>query len=99
MSTQISLKNLSYFQQLYFFIHYRNSFQSIHDYSDMANSGNFHSKKSQSTKIFCAWCQNWKTGDIVLTFTKGANWKIHKHSKGDKPCKGSDKIVMKKKES
>ena len=60
----------------------------------MANSGNFHSKKSNSPKIFCAWCQQWKRGHIVLKFTKGANWKIHKHSKADKPCKGSDKVVM-----
>ena len=60
----------------------------------MANSGNFHSKTGTS-KIFCAWCQKWKTGHIVLKFTKGANWKIHKHYKGEKTCKGSDKVVMK----
>ena len=65
-------------------------------YHIMPNSGNFHSSKSNAPKIFCAWCQKWKTGHIVLKFTKGANWKIHKHSKGDKSCKGSDKIVMKK---
>ena len=59
----------------------------------------FIQKKSNAAKIFCAWCQQWKTGHIVLTFTKGANWKIHKHSKGEKLCKGSDKIVMKKKDS
>jgi hypothetical protein len=68
-------------------------------YCIMANSGNFHSSKSNAPKIFCAWCQHWKTGHIVLKFTKGANWKIHKHSKGDKSCKGSDKIVMKKNDS
>ena len=60
----------------------------------MPNSGNFHSSKSNA-RIFCAWCQKWKTGYIVLKFTKGANWKIHKHFKGDKACKGSDKVVMK----
>ena len=78
---------------------YRNSFQYILDCHIMPNSGNFHSKKSNAAKIFCAWCQQWKTGHIVLTFTKGANWKIHKHSKGEKLCKGSDKTVMKKKDS
>ena len=61
----------------------------------MANSGNFHSSKSNTSKIFCAWCQQWKTGHVVLKFTKGANWKIHKHFKYGKPCKGSDKVVMK----
>ena len=60
----------------------------------MANSGNFHSKPITS-KIFCAWCQKWKTGHVVLKFTKGANWQIHKHFKGEKTCKGSDKVVMK----
>ena len=68
-------------------------------YHIMPNSGNFHSSKSNAPKIFCSWCQKWKTGHIVLKFTKGANWKIHKHSKGDKSCKGSDKIVMKKTDS
>ena len=63
--------------------------------NNMPNSGNFHMSKSNAPKIFCAWCQKWKTGHIVLKFTKGANWKIHKHSKGDKACKGSDKVVMK----
>ena len=64
----------------------------------MANSGNYHKSKSNAPKIFCAWCQQWKTGHVVLKFTKGANWIIHKHSKGDKRCKGSDKIVMQKKD-
>ena len=60
----------------------------------MPNSGNFHLPKSNA-KIFCAWCQKWKTGYIVLKFTKGANWKINKHFKGEKFCKGSNKVVMK----
>ena len=37
---------------------------------NMPNSGNFHMSKSNAPKIFCAWCQKWKTGHIVLKFTK-----------------------------
>jgi len=83
----------------YFFVNIETLLNTFLIYRMMANSGNYHKPKSNSPKIFCAWCQKWKTGHIVLKFTKGANWKIHKHFKGDKNCKGSDKIVMQKKDS
>ena len=59
-------------------------------------------------RIFCAWCQQWKHGHIVQNIHHeeltehgtdewtDVKWKIHKHQKGNTPCIGSDKIVIKK---
>ncbi len=62
--------------------------------------------ESNYERVFCAWCQRWKTGHIVAHYGHEddlGSWgvhtdkiKIHKHDKGNQKCKGSWKIVSHK---